>query len=628
MSQAFPDDLVIDDLRFTDLLRIALQDLPGASQGQWTLHGAVDPGITVLELIAWRLEQRLFMGEQVTDPVVRASLRLLGVADPHPTLPARTVLCFRPEPRPVTLPAGTVMSLADDALGRQFSLDGPVTVLPLGEVAVQGGMRSAGDRVDLSFASPGPRLASRLSLLVVVDAAPGVAPAWSRSAADVPPPAELRWTAVGPDGRESAVAVDDTTGGFRRSGLLHLDWPEAWNVVGPGACRLRATALRGRYTEAVRFDGVFPNAARASHRVVRDLDVTDQARRFLALPAQRLRIPGAHQQLADEPGAASLSMLEADGDRHTWTSVAAWVGTGPGDRVMLVDRLRGELLFGDGRAGRIPRPGGAAQATVSYAVGGGRVGNVGPGGSWVRDGGAEVAGNPVAADGGEDAETLDDAKERAADDLNLADRTVQDADTETLAVATPGVGLARAHVSLGFHPGFPCVAVAGAMTVTVVPHADRDQPSSGWTPAPLPDAGVLAAVRAHLEAGRLLGQEIFVRPPDYRRVTVWVTVSLTARSETIEGRVVDALRRFLDPLEGGSARAGWPFGGVVRPSALVGVVRTALGPEATVTALSVALDDGPPTDCDDLTLGPRELVWLAAAHITWVPSVPTGGGLQ
>jgi hypothetical protein len=92
--------------------------------------------------------------------------------------------------------------------------------------------------------------------------------------------------------------------------------------------------------------------------------------------------------------------------------------------------------------------------------------------------------------------------------------------------------------------------------------------------------------------------------------------------------IVDALRRYLDPLAGGSERDGWPFGGPVRPSALAGVVQKTIGPEATVTRLSVALDDGPPSDCSDLAIGPRELVWLGEATITWVAALPAGGGLR
>jgi len=96
----------------------------------------------------------------------------------------------------------------------------------------------------------------------------------------------------------------------------------------------------------------------------------------------------------------------------------------------------------------------------------------------------------------------------------------------------------------------------------------------------------------------------------------------------VRGRIVDELRRFLDPLVGGSEKRGWPFGGAVRPSALAGVVQRLLGSEATVTRVALALDDGPWTDCADAEIGERELVYLASANVRWVAALPTGGGLR
>jgi hypothetical protein len=622
-------DLVIDDLRFEDLLRIALQDMPGASQGRWTVHGAVDPGITFLELFAWQLEQRLFAAEQLTDPVVRASLRLLGVPDPAPTRSARTVLCFLPLPAPVELPAGTLMSLERDALGRAYTLDEPAVVLPIGQIEAAGRLQVAGDVLELIHRYAGPRLSNQpVRLLVDLVAAPGVPPGWSPAAVEVPPAATLQWTAVGPDGSEAAVTVTDGTGGFRRSGLLELAWPPVWNAFGAGPCQLRVRAVRASYTEAVQLRRIYANAVRATHREARQDEVGAKLGALLPLPGQRLPLMNTAGALLDGPGQVSLRLTELDGVEHVWTSVADWSQVGPGDRVLVVDRTRGELVFGDGRAGRIPRIAPGAPATVTYATGGGPSGNIGAGSRWARAGGAELASNPMAAEGGADAQTLEAAVRQAAEDLATADRTVTASDAKDLVLATPGIGLERAHATVGLHPEFPCVGVPTALTVTAVPHAGRQAVSTDWTKAPVPDSGALAAARAQLGGRRLIGQEVFVLPPVYRRVSVWVTVSQTARGEALETRIKDALIRYLDPLRGGSSGDGWPFGGVVRPSALIGVVRSVLGPEADVASLSVALDDEPATDCADLVIGARELVWLDDVQTTWLTAVPAGGGLR
>ena len=324
----------------------------------------------------------------------------------------------------------------------------------------------------------------------------------------------------------------------------------------------------------------------------------------------------------------TLDLVEPDGATQRWTSVGAWTGIGPDDRVFVVDRARGELTFGDGRAGRIPRLGAGGTATAEYATGGGESGNLGAGGVWIREDRADSATNPVPAAGGTDAEALDDATQRIADDRSAPDRTVTTIDAEQLALATPGVGLQRAHASLGLHPDFPCLQIPSAISVTVVPYADRAGDPATWTLDPVPDEGALAAARSHLAVGRLIGQEVFVLPPVYRKVRVRVTVSQSALSSTLEERIRIALRRHLDPLRGGPNRTGWPFGGPVRPSALIGVVSDELGPEAVVTALAVALDDDRPSSCEELPIGERELVRFGQVDITWVPATPTGGGLR
>jgi hypothetical protein len=619
---------VIDDLTFEDLLRIALEEVPGASQGRWTVHGPVDPGVTLLELFAWQFEQRLFMADQVTEQVTRAGLRLLGISAASAPTAASTVLSFQPTAAPVVLAAGTLVDLDGDAAGRGFTLDETVSVLPVGAIEVAGSLQNDGDTLEFRHHYTGPALADQtVSLLVDVAAAPGVAPSWAPGAVDVPPPAALVWTAAGPDGSETAVAVIDDTGGFRRSGLLRLPWPAVWNTVGAAPCRLRARAVLASLTEPAAVRGVYANAVPARHRQQQQLDVREQLRAFAPLPSQRLALPGAAGVLCAGTGEVTLRVTEIDGSQQVWTSVSDWTWVGPDDRVMVADRTRGELLFGDGRSGRILRTLPDAPAIVEYAVGGGEIGNIGSGGSWVRDGGAERAANPVPATGGGEAEPLERATVRASGELRRAGRTVTASDVEDLARATPGVGIQRAHASVALHPGFPCVDVPAAVTVTVVPHADRERRFSEWTRAPRPDAGALSAVVAQLASARLIGQEIFVLPPSYRQVTVWLTVSQSSRNELLEARITEALLKYLDPLEGGSEQDGWPFGGPVRPSALVGVVRAVLGPEAEVGDLSVALDGGAPNDCVDQIIGARELVYLGEVHASWAAALPAGAGL-
>jgi hypothetical protein len=87
----------LDDLTWEDLRLLAQRRIPAASGGRWTHHAPVDPGVTLLELFAFLLEQQVFVLDQVPDALLHGVLRLLGEA-PRPTVAARIVLTASPEP--------------------------------------------------------------------------------------------------------------------------------------------------------------------------------------------------------------------------------------------------------------------------------------------------------------------------------------------------------------------------------------------------------------------------------------------------------------------------------------------------------------------------------------------------
>ena len=82
----------LDDLTWADMMAAIRRRIPAESDGTWTLHAPVDPGVTLLELFAYLLEQRLYWLDQVPDALVIAILRLLGLEPPRPARPAATVL--------------------------------------------------------------------------------------------------------------------------------------------------------------------------------------------------------------------------------------------------------------------------------------------------------------------------------------------------------------------------------------------------------------------------------------------------------------------------------------------------------------------------------------------------------
>ncbi|GLY05335.1 hypothetical protein [Actinoplanes sp. NBRC 101535] len=402
----------LDDLTWDTLMEAVRQQIPAESGGRWTLHAPVDPGITVLELFAYLLEQRLYWLDQVPDALVVAVLRLLGLDPPRPARSAGTVLRLSGPPATVPAGAGFARDLAGDLV---FTLDRAVTILPVdGPVRLWSGGRERSDdlaaghgvplltdndlRIVLSPSSAAPDgllppsvvsapSGDVLSLSVVLDSP--VPPQWSPDAVDdVAPPATLTFTWFEPDADGTPVrelpavtSVEDGTGGLRRSGVLRLPTPADWSRSVPThGWGLRVRAEHPSFASPPILLALAPNAAVARHREARVAtgdEFAAQVGDWLRLPGQRLLLPDAGDLLLD-----AVVTLRRDGRDTTWHAVPDLTFAGPADPVFLLDRADGAVVFGDGLTGAIPVPDAGPALTVVYTRGGGAAGNGGSTGNW------------------------------------------------------------------------------------------------------------------------------------------------------------------------------------------------------------------------------------------------------
>jgi predicted phage baseplate assembly protein len=205
---------------------------------------------------------------------------------------------------------------------------------------------------------------------------------------------------------------------------------------------------------------------------------------------------------------------------------------------------------------------------LAYRHGGGVRGNVGAGriNRVFRAAPAEAlslkADNPLAAEGGMDAETVAAASARIPALLRHNERAVAAADFADLALQTPGVQVGRAHVLPRHKPHERIGDVPGVVTLVVLPAYDPLHPDQ-----PTPDKEMLRRVCMHLEPRRLVTTELYVTPPQYVRLSCSVAVEPEPGSgeETLRRHVELALRQYLAPLPPyGPDGQGWPFGRAVR----------------------------------------------------------------
>lgn len=179
----------------------------------------------------------------------------------------------------------------------------------------------------------------------------------------------------------------------------------------------------------------------------------------------------------------------------------------------------------------------------------------------------------TAAAGGRDAESVDAALARVRRELNTPRRAVTADDYETLTLATPGLGVARATAIVDADSDGDRSDESTEVRVVVVPHSAGDPADR-----PVPSEGFSNAVHAHLETRRLLTDRVVVDAPTYVRVSIDVELRIESgrRRETVAATVSEALEDFLHPLDGFDGD-GWPFGRPVYRSELFEVIESQRG---------------------------------------------------
>jgi predicted phage baseplate assembly protein len=605
----------LDTRTYDSLVSDALTLLPRYAP-DWTDHNTHDPGITLIELFAWLAEMDLYRLDRVTEASTRAFLRLLGI-EPKPAQVAETVfvLARKAIGPALFIPARTKVAASDRAV--TFQTMRPVWVSSAKLVAVLAGPQGAltdytNDNAPTSkrFLPFGPDPQPGDALYLGFDQKLADAPAsislyiWTgepeqdhrtREALEaesktIAEEAKFCPSAAMPDWRLHysvrtvweyfagsgqwlpLLEVTDETRGLTLSGAVSFKAPPPAKHV-PVALSGHATSyfircriVSGSYDCPPYIRFVQHNTVLAQHTV--DLNKLQQfgvsngrAGQIFALPDKPIM-----------PGSTKLEIRVGNAIEPDWKEHLSWDRVGPHDRGYMLDPVRGEVSFGNGRTGAVPRAG--AKLFITHQIGGGPTGNVPEGTKWSSafDSSVSLA-QPFAAHGGTHAESLFDAKARAVAWLSEPHRAVTLRDFEQLALATPGVPIARATALADYDPKLTCVAAPGSVTVIVIAKcAERH-----FVPGP----DLLRAVEQYLERRRLLTTEVHVIGPEFTKVAVHATLHVTPESSPKEliARANDSLNQFFDPISGGQDGNGWPMGRAVyrseilaRLNALPGVI--------------------------------------------------------
>ena len=478
--------------------------------------------------------------------------------------------------------------------------------------------------------------------LADAQACPGLA-----SAASAP---QLLWqvstsrplTASGQPQWATLRVVADSTRGLSQGGTLRLELPRSdigLPVVDPdlaGAgdfaptldderqarlvCWLRVARRNGSRLGRVRHVGV--NMVRAEQARLAEPQYLGDGN---GQPSQTFAL-AAKPVLPDSGSDALVLEVEEAGGWKRWTRVDDFFGSQRESAHYTLDPEAGLLRFGEGARGRTPLWGQRIRVR-GYRYGGGAAGNVAAGAinKLPALAGAKVS-NPLPAVGGADAEAVETALARIPGEFRRHDRAVTASDFAELARLTPGVQVGRAECLPRFHPPTFNLQAAGVVTVMVWPASDPLHPD-----APLPDAPLLGAVCAQLDARRLVTTELYVVAPVYRSVAVSVALQVKPGYgiEAVRAWVELVLRQYLAPLPPyGPAGQGWPLGRRVHGPELEAAALQVEGVEF-LQDLAVAAWDGNSWVSGAVDLQPWEVPALAAvAVVDSLPLPPPGAELS
>ncbi|MFT3870696.1 MAG: putative baseplate assembly protein [Nibricoccus sp.] len=292
-------------------------------------------------------------------------------------------------------------------------------------------------------------------------------------------------------------------------------------------------------------------------------------------PDQSLTLPNG----GIEEESFSLQVEEAGLGYRRWKRVASLALAGVQEAVYELDPEAGTVLFGDGVRGKIPARGARFRVEL-MRLGGGEVGNLSAGSlAQVQVSPAPVAKlkafQPLAATGGQNAESLAEAEKRIPALFRNRDRAVTADDYEKLAATTPGVRVGRVEVLPKFKPQERRPDVPGVVSVMALPYR------AGFdAPYPRVDRPFIETVFKYLSDRKPLGTELYVIGCEYVQLAISVGIDNPGGREETNTAVKEALKRYLFCLApGGPQGGGWPLGRAIKRRELEIVVSRVEGIE-------------------------------------------------
>lgn len=400
----------------------------------------------------------------------------------------------------------------------------------------------------------------------------------------------------------------DETRGLTRRGLVSFVGPSDFcsrSDFGRQAFWLRVRWESGDYAVAPEIEWISTATTWACHQRTLEKEVlggSSGERNQLFTTAQAPVLSGQTLEVREpeRPSADELAALEAEVGAEAvetvldaggqpvevwvrWHQVPDFYASGSRSRHYTLDRLSGEIRFGDGRRGLVPPSGRGNVRMARYRTGGGLAGNL-PAKTLVQLKGTvpyvDGVVNQVPATGGGANESAAQVQRRAPRSLRHRGRAVAGDDFEDLALQASGqVARARAIISQER-------ADAGRVGLIVVPRSEEAKP--------IPSLELLRQVEEYVSARATPTLSLWVAGPTWVQVTVEAEIvpRQPEAATEVRGAARQRLEAFLHPLTGGPDNEGWPFSRKPERSDLLAVLAATPGVDHVRRMDSREMPDG------------------------------------
>lgn len=237
-----------------------------------------------------------------------------------------------------------------------------------------------------------------------------------------------------------------------------------------------------------------------------------------------------------------------------WNLVPDFSGSGPLDRHYMLDRLNGELFFGNGIHGRVPYSSREDNICIDYRWGGGSHTNLKPG---IVDQMERSIGyisgvtNPEPMSGGCDAETLEDAIRRNSAQIRHQGRAVSARDYEELVLCA-----AREVQMVKCFAGYDDLGKRhrGAVTLVVLLQQFRDSPEIREK--------ILRYMRERISPVMRDSHKIFVVSPEIIEIRLYMELSVERYDQVfqVKEEILRRLSNFFRPVGREGRQSGGQIG--------------------------------------------------------------------